>query len=186
MQIVDELIDLLQTRGQEAYYGEAVSQKEHALQTAALAEAAGASDELVVAALLHDVGHLINGLDEHIADQGMDGRHEEAGTTWLARAFGPAVTQPIKLHVAAKRRLCAVDADYAARLSPASLQSLKLQGGPMSPEELRAFEAEPFYRDAVRLRRWDDEAKVPGLDVPNLEHYRQRLESLTGNRGSLQ
>src|SRR6516165_6162310 len=174
MQIVDELIELLQTRGQAAYHGEAVSQKEHALQTAALAERAGAPDALIVAALLHDVGHLVHGLDEHIADRGLDGRHEAAGETWLASTFGPAVTQPIRLHVAAKRYLCAVDPDYAGRLSQASLQSLQLQGGPMSPEEVRSFEQQPFHRDAVQLRRWDDEAKIPGLEVPDLEHYRPR------------
>ena len=183
MQIVDELIELFQIRGQAAYHGEAVSQKEHALQTAALAECAGASDALIVAALLHDVGHLVHEPDEHIADRGLDSRHEAAGETWLAGTFGPAVTQPIRLHVAAKRYLCAVDPDYARRLSHASLRSLQLQGGPMSPEEVQSFEQQPFYWDAVRLRRWDDEAKIPGLEVAELEHYRPRLQALAGSIG---
>jgi phosphonate degradation associated HDIG domain protein len=184
MQIADELIDLLQTRGQAAYHGEAVSQKEHALQTAALAESAGGSDALIVAALLHDVGHLVYGLDEHIADRGLDARHETVGEAWLASAFGPAVTKPIRLHVAAKRYLCAVDPEYARGLSPASRQSLQLQGGPMSAEEVQSFEQQPFHGDAVRLRRWDDEAKIPGLRVPDLEHFRPRLETLAGRRGA--
>jgi phosphonate degradation associated HDIG domain protein len=184
MQIVDELMELLEIRGLAAYHGEAVSQKEHALQTAALAERAGVSDALIVAALLHDVGHLVQGPDEHIADRDLDGRHEAAGEAWLANGFGSAVTQPIRLHVAAKRYLCAVDPDYTERLSNASRQSLKLQGGPMSPEEVQSFEQQPFHRDAVRLRCWDDEAKVPGLVVPDLEHYRPRLETLARNWGT--
>jgi phosphonate degradation associated HDIG domain protein len=182
MQITDELIALFQTRGRAAYYGEAVSQQEHALQTAALAEKEGASDALIAAALLHDVGHLIHGHDEQIAARGLDSRHEEAGHAWLARHFSPALTEPIKLHVAAKRYLCAVDRGHERRLSPASRRSLELQGGPMRAEETLQFERHGFYREAVRLRRWDDEAKIPGLVVPGLEHYRALLEALAARR----
>ena len=117
----------------------------------------------------NDIGHLAHGLDEDIADKGKDGYHEVVGERWLGQYFGPAVTEPVRLHVEAKRYLCAVDADYQARLSPASVKSLALQGGPLTPEGVREFEANPFFREAVRLRRWDDEAKVPGLDVPGLE-----------------
>lgn len=164
--------------GATAYVGEAVTQLDHALQAAALAERAGASDALVVAALLHDIGHLVVGGAEDIADHGIDTLHEDAGHQLLAPAFGPEVTEPIRLHVTAKRYLCAIEPGYAASLSPASRESLALQGGVMTAEEARAFARGPWTADAVRLRRWDDAAKVPGLDVPGLSHYRARIEAL--------
>jgi len=179
---IDEIIQVFETRGDEAYFGEPVSQKEHALQAAHFAEKEGASDALVVAALLHDVGHLIHGLGEDAADRGLDARHEDAGHEWLAGLYGPEVTEPIRLHVAAKRYLCAVDRGYLERLSPASVQSLELQGGPFDAGEVREFEAHPQYREAVRLRMWDDLAKVPGMEVPGLEHYRVRLEAVARRR----
>jgi [1-hydroxy-2-(trimethylamino)ethyl]phosphonate dioxygenase len=182
MRIVEEILDLFVKKGAAAYHGESVSQEEHALQAAELAEREGAPDALVVAALLHDVGHLLDGQDEDLAERGVDGRHEEAGCAWLSRHFGPEVTEPIRLHVAAKRYLCAVDPSYLAGLSPASRLSLKLQGGPMNPAELAAFEGNAHYRDAVRLRLWDDTAKVPGLKVPGPSHYRDRLEAAAGRR----
>jgi [1-hydroxy-2-(trimethylamino)ethyl]phosphonate dioxygenase len=177
MKIIDEIIDLFQRHGDAAYHGEAISQTEHALQSAALAERQGAPDTLVVAALLHDIGHLLDGQDEDLADRGLDGRHEEAGCSWLAAHFGPKVTEPIRLHVAAKRYLCAVDPAYLAGLSPASRLSLTLQGGPLEAEKRADFESNPLYHDAIRLRHWDDTAKVPGLKVPGLEYYRARLEA---------
>jgi phosphonate degradation associated HDIG domain protein len=176
MSIVDEICDLFATRGHAAYIGEPVSQLEHALQAAWHAERAGASDALVVAALLHDVGHLITKLPEDCAEHGIDDRHEALGQAWLRRHCGPEVTEPVRLHVAAKRYLCATDAGYRDQLSPASRQSLALQGGPFTPDEAADFERSSHYRDAVELRRWDDLAKVPGLEVPGLEHYRPRLE----------
>ncbi len=178
MTIVDQIFALFERNGSEAYFGEPVSQAEHALQTARQAEVEDAPDSLVVAALLHDVGHLLHGLGENVADRGVDGRHEAQGEAWLARHFGAAITEPVVLHVPAKRYLCAVDPAYGGQLSPASVQSLALQGGPMSGVEVRAFEQHPFYRDAVRLRRWDDMAKIPGLAVPDLSHYRARLEAM--------
>ena len=177
MKIIDEIIDLFQRHGDAAYHGEAISQTEHALQSAALAERQGAPDTLVVAALLHDIGHLLDGQDEDLADRGLDGRHEEAGCSWLAAHFGPKVTEPIRLHVAAKRYLCAVDPSYLAGLSPASRLSLSLQGGPLEAEKRADFESNPLYHDAIRLRHWDDTAKVPGLKVPGLEYYLARLEA---------
>jgi gamma-butyrobetaine dioxygenase len=178
MRIVEEILELFATRGAAAYHGEEVSQEEHALQAAEMAEREGAPDALIVAALLHDVGHLLDGQDEDLAVRGVDGRHEEEGCAWLSRHFGPEVTEPIRLHVAAKRYLCAVDPSYLAGLSPASALSLKLQGGPMSPAEVAAFEANATFRDAVRLRYWDDTAKIPGLPVPGPLHYRGRLEAV--------
>jgi phosphonate degradation associated HDIG domain protein len=162
--------------------GEPVSQTEHALQAAYHAERAGADDALVTAALLHDIGHLLHKLAEDAADHGIDTRHEQIGQAWLARHCGPEVTEPVRLHVAAKRYLCATDPEYLAQLSPASKQSLRLQGGPFSSEEARQFERLPHYRAAVTLRRWDDLAKVPGMQVPGLAHYRPRLARILRSR----
>lgn len=177
MSIRDEVMRLFRLQGESAYHGEAVSQAEHALQAAQLAEEQGAADSLVVAALLHDVGHLVQGLAEDIADRGIDGRHEDAGAAWLARRFGPEVIEPVRLHVAAKRFLCATEPAYRAALSPASERSLQLQGGPFNDQEVAEFASNPFAHDAVQLRRWDDTAKVPGLAVPGLTHYLERVES---------
>lgn len=175
--IVDTIIRLLNEHG-DAYFGEPVSQREHALQAAWLAEQEPAPSALIVAALLHDIGHLLHGLPESVADAGVDGKHEEAGHAWLARHFGPEVTEPVRLHVDAKRYLCATDVNYMDSLSPASMQSLALQGGPFTRADARTFADLPFAQSAVRLRRWDDSAKTPGLEVPDAEHYRARLTSL--------
>jgi phosphonate degradation associated HDIG domain protein len=182
MTVVDTLFALFRERGRGMYFGEDVTETDHALQCARLADASGAPGPLVAAALLHDVGHLLHGLPEDIAGRGIDGRHEDAGSRWLARSFGPEVVDPVRLHVAAKRYLCAVEPDYAAGLSESSRVSLGLQGGAFSPDEAARFEREPFWRDAVTVRRWDDEAKVPGLAVPGLEHYRPCLEALRSRR----
>jgi phosphonate degradation associated HDIG domain protein len=173
--IVDVITRLFETGGNAAYFGEPVSQTEHALQTAHLAETEGASAALVVAALLHDIGHLLHGLPESIAEEGIDGRHEAGGYRWLSKHFSADVCEPVRLHVAAKRYLCAIDKDYLAQLSAASTKSLELQGGPFGTVARRAFEAEPFHADAVRLRRWDDRAKIPHWKVPPLAHYAGRI-----------
>jgi predicted HD phosphohydrolase len=152
------------------------------LQAAYLAEQSQAPPALLTAALLHDVGHLIHGLPENIADENVDGLHEEAAAKWLAAYFGGEVTQPIRLHVAAKRYLCYADPGYRALLSESSLRSLALQGGPCNAMEARALERNPFLKQAVLLRRWDDNAKIPGLDVPPLDHYLGVVESLLLNR----
>jgi phosphonate degradation associated HDIG domain protein len=177
MHRVEEILALFEKRGRNAYLGEPVSQAEHALQAAHLAVLDGASDALVVAALLHDVGHLLHDLGEDIANKGIDARHEVSGASWLARNFGPEVAEPARLHVAAKRYLCATEPVYLDGLSPASKLSLKLQGGPMDQDEIARFEANPFAVDAVRLRRWDDEAKIANLDVPGLEAYLERISA---------
>jgi phosphonate degradation associated HDIG domain protein len=178
MDVVATIADLLETRGRAVYFGEKVTEAEHAFQSGYLAERDGAEDTLIVAALLHDVGHLLHRHGEDAADRGIDGRHEDIGCAWLRRWFGPAVAEPVRLHVAAKRYLSAVDPKYVGRLSPASRQSLELQGGPFTHEEAEQFERLPFSNEAVRLRYWDDEAKVVGLAVPGFDHHRERLESL--------
>ena len=176
MSVAEHILRLFGERGRSAYLGEAVSQEEHALQTAWAAEQAGAPASLIVAALLHDVGHLLHGPD-YAAERGVDDCHEERGRLWLEEHFGPEVSEPVRLHVAAKRYLCAAEPGYLERLSPASLLSLKLQGGPFSPEEAEAFRRGPHGEAALALRRWDEEAKVPGLATPPLEHFRPHLEA---------
>lgn len=178
MNAIDQIFQLLEARGHGSYFGEPVSQLEHALQCAHFATEEHAGSELVVAALLHDVGHLLHEQGENVADDGVDTAHEDLGQAWLSRYFGENVTRPIALHVAAKRYLCATDKSYSAQLSPSSLQSLQLQGGPMSAAEIADFEADKIAQDAVRLRRWDDLAKVEGKNVPPLSHYRGVLESV--------
>jgi [1-hydroxy-2-(trimethylamino)ethyl]phosphonate dioxygenase len=178
MNVIDRLFNLFAEKGNGVYFGEAVTETEHALQCASLAERSGAGTELVAAALLHDVGHLLHGLPEDVAEQGIDGRHETGGAAWLSQFFGPAIVDPVRLHVAAKRYLCTVEPVYERGLSEASVRSLRLQGGPMNPDEVAQFEREPLFRSAVAVRRWDDAAKVPGLKVPGLDHYQACLESV--------
>lgn len=172
--VVDEIAGLFARRGQE-HYGEDITQLEHALQTAALARHAGSPPALVAAALLHDLGHLIDGADDW--GEG-DLRHDRTGAAWLAQHFGPEVTQPVRLHVAAKRYLCAAEPGYFDRLSGASVRSLQHQGGPMSEAEAADFRRQPGYREGVALRRWDDGGKVEGLEVPDFDHYRALLAGL--------
>jgi gamma-butyrobetaine dioxygenase len=169
------MIELMNQRGGAAYFGEPVSQLEHALQAAWLAARAGSPRELVLAALLHDVGHLLHGLPESAADDGIDTVHEVAGYEWLLARFGPEVAEPVRHHVAAKRYLCRVEAEYLAGLSAASVHSLGLQGGPFSGDQAREFEQLPCHREAVMLRRWDDQAKRAGMQTPALEEYRDLL-----------
>jgi [1-hydroxy-2-(trimethylamino)ethyl]phosphonate dioxygenase len=153
------------------HYGEGVSQQEHALQAAWLAEREGASPALIVAALLHDIGHLLHDLPEDIADQEVDTEHESLGSAWLSQYFGPAVSEPVRLHVAAKRYLCAAEPGYLDQLSAASQESLALQGGPVDAAAAAAFRAAPGAEAAIRLRRWDDGAKIVGLATPGLAHF---------------
>lgn len=167
----DAVRDVFTRRGRSRYGSEAVSQLEHALQAAAFAERARSTPELVTAALLHDVGHLLHDLADDAPERGVDDVHEQAGASWAEQWFGPAVVRPLALHVAAKRYLCATDANYRFRLSAPSVRSLELQGGPMTPDEVRIFELDPYFHDAVRLRHWDEAAKVPGLETPTLDHF---------------
>lgn len=177
MSTVDEILALFQQRGAQVY-GENVSTSEHCLQAAYFAQRAAAPPALIAAALLHDVGHLIEDVPSDIADWVADAHHEEVGGRWLAQRFAPEVSEPVRLHVPAKRYLLATDAGYIAKLSPASIFTLKLQGGPMAAHEVAKFEAERFYKDAVRVRQWDDQGKVAGLKTPGLGDYRTLIEAL--------
>jgi phosphonate degradation associated HDIG domain protein len=170
MNTLDEIRAAFARRGHEGY-GEGVSQLEHALQCAAFAERDGAAEPLVVATLLHDIGHMLHDLPEDIADSGVDTQHESLGSAWLSQHFGPEVSEPVRLHVAAKRYLSASEPGYFDILSEASKLSLRLQGGPMSAEEQARFGAERFFEEAVALRRWDDEGKILGLKTPDLGYF---------------
>ena len=185
MKVTEEILALFQKRGDGAYFGESVSMTEHALQAAYFAQIAGAPPALTVAALLHDIGHLIEDVPSDIADWTVDAHHERVGSRWLATRFPPAVSEPVRLHVPAKRYLLATDAGYFAKLSPASVITLELQGGPMAVHEVAQFETEAFHRDAVRVRQWDDQGKVEKLKTPGLDDYRVLIEGLilTGPHG---
>ena len=167
---ISQIKDFFKQRGHQAY-GEGVTELQHALQAAHLAELDNAPDHLIVAALLHDIGHLLHGLPEDVAEQGIDGLHEQIGEKWLKQCFGPEISQPVRLHVTAKRYQCTVNPDYLEQLSPASTKSFILQGGKMDEDEITAFERNPFFKDALQLRTWDDNAKNPKATTPLLEHY---------------
>jgi len=170
--------DLFASDGLADYLGEPVTQAVHMLQTAALAERAGAPAALVAAALLHDVGHFTGAMTGHGLMAGQDNRHSEQGAAWLAQWFGPEVTEPVRLHVDAKRYLCAVEPGYLAKLSPASVYTLGVQGGPMAAAEIAAFEGQPLAQEACQVRRWDDEAKDPDAATPPFSHYAAVLTAL--------
>ena len=176
---VDEVLALFEAWGRQRY-DEDITQLEHAEQCAALARADGAGDELVAAALLHDVGHLLELQAGGRADGQVDEdlAHEARGARYLAAVFPPGVTGPIALHVAAKRYRCAVDPAYHDGLSAGSTRSLVRQGGPMSPDEVVRFEANPAHLAAVALRGWDDGGKVEDLEVPPITAYRDLLARL--------
>jgi phosphonate degradation associated HDIG domain protein len=175
---VEALLALYERRGHE-HYGEDVTQLSHALQCAALASEHRASDELVAAALLHDVGHLLSG-DRPVGwrDDVDDDHHEALGARVLASLFGPRVVAPVALHVTAKRWRCAVDATYLAELSVASRATLVAQGGPLPDHECERFAAHTSFRDAVRLREWDDAAKDPSVRLASLRIHEPLLDRL--------
>jgi phosphonate degradation associated HDIG domain protein len=165
------LAELLEGKGSRRYGLSDVNQLQHALQAALQAEQYGCSATLVTAALLHDIGHMVHNLGENPAEEGIDDRHEELGRAYLAALFGPEVTEPVRLHVPAKRYLCATEPGYFAKLSADSVLSLKLQGGPMSSDEVALFRASPHANAAVRLRRFDEGAKVADLPTPPVTHF---------------
>ncbi len=173
---VDHILALMAELGSDRYGGEEVTQLAHALQCATFAQRDGASDSLVAAALLHDIGHLVNPKDEGATLRGIDAAHEKVGAAYLARWFGPAVTAPVAQHVAAKRYLCQAEDGYFGRLSEESVRSLAVQGGPFSDSEAAAFLARPYAEEAVALRRWDELAKDPEMVTPTLEDFRPVLE----------
>lgn len=188
---MDAIGELFASEGAADYLGEPVTQAAHMLQAAALAERSGAPPEQIAAALLHDVGHLTGGGFRGVVPpgcsrarsgrdlmEGTDNRHGDQGARWLGQWFGPEVTEPVRLHVAAKRYLCAVEPGYLGRLSPASVFTLGVQGGPLRPGEIAAFEASPHAGAACQVRRWDDQAKDPDAVVPPLGHYASLLAAL--------
>lgn len=174
---LDDVFDLFDRFGDEEY-GESISQRAHALQVACLARSAGELDTVVAAALLHDLGQLIGGAGSAAEREKRDARHEQGGAAFLKGLFAEDILAPIRLHVAAKRYLCAVDPDYLQALSPASALSLELQGGPYTQPQASSFWRLPFAAEATRLRRYDDLGKQIGLAVPPLEAYRPLLERL--------
>jgi phosphonate degradation associated HDIG domain protein len=176
MTAMNEIRAAFERRGQETY-GEGISQLEHAVQCAAFAERDGAGAALVTATLLHDIGHLLHDLPADVADSGVDTQHEASGSAWLSRHFGLAVTEPVRMQVAAKRYLATMEPGYFDRLSDASKLSLRLQGGPMTATQADTFAAEPFFADAIRLRRWDEEGKIIDYRGPALDHFLPRVQA---------
>lgn len=176
--IVAFIADIFARRGDESYLGEDVTMSEHMLQAAMHAQAAHADETLIAAALLHDIGHYTNEFPEDALESGQNNYHEDAGAAVIEHFFPPAVTEPVQLHVAAKRYLCAVSDDYFGKLSPASINSLRLQGGPMDAAEVAEFRTHRFYKDALRLRAWDDQGKVAGAETPPFEHYAPLLQRI--------
>lgn len=174
--IVPFLASIFERRGAEEYLGEPVTIAEHMLQGAALAEAEGAGDELVAAALLHDIGHFTSEFGTYSPDDTEDKHHDDAGAEVLAPFFPPLVTECVRLHVSAKRYLCASDPTYFGKLSSASVHTLSLQGGPMNADEAQAFRKNPFHAEAVRVRIWDEGGKVPGMATKRFRDYEPLLQ----------
>ncbi|SDR63037.1 phosphonate degradation operons associated HDIG domain protein [Rhizobiales bacterium GAS113] len=174
--IVPFLTDIFERRGAEEYLGEPVTMAEHMLQGAWFAEQEQASDELVAAALLHDIGHFTSEFGTYSPDDTEDKHHDEAGAEVLAPFFPRIITECVRLHVAAKRYLCATDAGYHAKLSKASAHTLSLQGGPMDAAEIAEFRRNPFHKDAVRVRLWDEAGKVAGMQTRSFRDYAPLLQ----------
>ena len=176
--IVDYLADIFLRRGAESYLGEAVTMSEHMLQAAQNAEIAGEDTNIVVAALLHDIGHYTGEFPEDYIEQGIDNIHQRAGANILERFFAEDVVEPVRWHVEAKRYLCAVDPAYFGTLSQASVDTLALQGGPFNGNQVAEFEKNPFLDSIIRVRKYDDAAKDPTVTTPAIEHYLPMVRSL--------
>ena len=172
---LQDIAKLFSAHGHIEYSGEGVTQLEHALQSAHLAERAGASPALVCAAFLHDIGHLLTDKGETPTLRGVDDQHQNAAAPFLRGRLPAAVVEPIRLHVDAKRYLCATRADYYGRLSEDSKRSLELQGGVFSAAQAERFIAQPHAAEAVRVRLWDDAAKTRGAATPDLAHFEPLL-----------
>ena len=183
--IVAFLEDIFLRRGAEAYIGEPVTISQHMLQSAVQAQEAGADEELIVAALLHDIGHFTNEFPDDAAELGIDANHEEAGAKVLERFFPPRVTESVRCHVSAKRFMCATNPHYFDKLSEASILSLELQGGPMGDAEVEAFRNNPDHRAAIQVRVWDDRAKIADMETPSFADYAPMVQRVvdghTGN-----
>ena len=182
--IVAFIGDIFERRGADSYLGEQVTMSEHMLQGALLAEEAGAPDALVAGALLHDIGHYTNEFPEDALEQGIDNHHDTAGAAVLAPFFPKVVTDCVLHHVGAKRYLCATDSSYFGKLSPASVHTLNLQGGPMSAEEVAEFRRNPNLDAIIQVRIWDEGAKVAGKPTPDFWHYAPLLQRVVDAHGS--
>ena len=182
---IETIRELFERRESNQYGGEAVNQLQHALQAAALARTSKANPSLIVAALLHDMGHFI---DEEPSsgecESNLDDKHEYKANRWLRQHFGRDIADPIRLHVLAKRYLCTVDSSYEDQLSPTSLKSYHDQGGPMTEDEQANFESEPMWEEALQLRKWDDQAKDPSRQTPSLEAFLPLVKSCLRNSES--
>lgn len=177
-EIIALLRDILVRRGSESYLGEAVSMSEHMLQTAWIAEQAGESPGVIVAALLHDIGHYTGEFGDDFLDIGVDNLHEVTGEKILRSWFPPEVCEPVRWHVDAKRYLCATEPAYYETLSGPSKRSLELQGGPMNEQEVKSFEQNPWLDTILRIRRYDDGGKVAGRRTPDMEYYLGMVETV--------
>ena len=175
MHIIDQIFENMRARA-DIEYGERVTIVAHSLQTAVFAEQDGADDLMIAAAFLHDYGHFCHEMGEDIAEHGIDAIHEELGAEALKDYFVPEVIEPMRLHVAAKRYLVATDEAYVKTVSPASMLSLKVQGGPFNAQEVAEFEANPHFKRAIQLRLYDEAGKIPDMETPDLEYYRPFLE----------
>lgn len=175
MPIIDEIFENMQ-RLAHVEYGEQITTVAHSLQAAVFAKQDGADELMIAAAFLHDYGHFCHDMGEDIAEKGIDAIHEELGAKALQDYFVPEVIEPMRMHVAAKRYLVATNPEYIKNVSPASMLSLQVQGGPFNDEEVRDFEANPYYKRAIQLRRYDEAGKIPDMEVPDLEYYRPYLE----------
>ncbi|MGI9410172.1 MAG: (R)-1-hydroxy-2-trimethylaminoethylphosphonate oxygenase [Hyphomicrobiaceae bacterium] len=169
--IVEFLADIFERRGDEEYLGEPVTMAEHMLQGATLAEQAGQDEVIIVAALLHDIGHFTSEFGTFSMDDTKDRYHEEAGAAILQQFFPSVVTDCVRYHVAAKRYLCATRPDYFKRLSQASVHSLELQGGPMDDEEVDEFEKNPNLDQIIRVRYLDEAGKRADMTTPPFSHF---------------
>ena len=185
MSIVDKIIGIFEKHGHQEYLGEAVTMAEHMLQSAFFANQAGEPKRVIVAALLHDIGHFTSELGSFSMEDTKDRYHEDSGAVFLEKYFPSTVVDCVKHHVAAKRYLCATDQDYFSALSEASVHSLNLQGGPMSSDEVMAFEREPNLAAIVRVRKYDDRGKDPGIKVPDIYSYRKIIEEVSYEQQAL-
>jgi len=163
--------ELFVHHGGNLYGGEAITQTRHGLQCAQLAKDEDAPPYLIISALLHDIGHFLHDEFEQAQERGEDRFHENLGSKFLSQWFGPDVTEPIRLHVDSKRYLCSTQPEYHDKLSPASQHTLAIQGGPMNGAEVAEFEKNDRYRDAIRVRIWDDCGKDPAMKTENLDHF---------------